>query len=98
MVESVAVSISSGLLHVFGQGLLSLLMCWLMVAMEFAIVVSSSRLVVAEEGRLIKTSWYSAGVGFRWWVCDWHRCYGSLLVWWCGVGHEEGIGCCGIGF
>ena len=61
MVESVAVSMSSGLLHVFGLGLLSWLMCWLMDAMEFARVVSSSQLALAEEARLIKASQYTAG-------------------------------------
>ena len=39
--ESVAVSMLTGLLHVFGLGVLSWLICWSMVATEFARVVSS---------------------------------------------------------
>ena len=60
-VESVAVSMLTGLLHMFGLGVLSWLMCWLMVATEFARVVSSLRSAAAEKARLIKASWYSAG-------------------------------------
>ena len=60
-VESVVVSMLTGLLHVFGWSVLSWLICWLMDASEFARVVSNSRSVVAEEARLITGSQYSAG-------------------------------------